>query len=218
MKTLTIIFIFISLSIFADGKKDSVLVSLGLANDSVLENGNHYFEIEDGKALEIHTFRIYFKIGNSKRTTQCDTDGYVLLDLNTIQKSINTSKRDFSTIGVGVDSLCHCSGLMERDLNPRKGMYWSWQSGFINQKIEGFLTDKNGTQQEFVYHLGGYLRDHLGYFELTNSEKKDKIEIEIDLVQYLNKIFEDSSTLQIMSPSSGAAHLQKELSNHIVIN
>jgi len=36
-----------------------------------------------------------------------------------------------------VDSLANVSGAMSNDLDATKGMYWSWQSGFINLKIEG---------------------------------------------------------------------------------
>ena len=37
----------------------------------------------------------------------------------------------------GTDSLLNVSGALSGDLDPSKGMYWAWNSGYINCKIEG---------------------------------------------------------------------------------
>jgi hypothetical protein len=41
---------------------------------------------------------------------------------------------------VGVDSTASVSGALSGDLDLQKGMYWAWQSGYINMKIEGKAT------------------------------------------------------------------------------
>ncbi|MFN8393764.1 MAG: MbnP family protein, partial [Bacteroidia bacterium] len=38
---------------------------------------------------------------------------------------------------LGIDSLTNVSGALGGDLDPTKGMYWAWQSGYINMKMEG---------------------------------------------------------------------------------
>ena len=55
---------------------------------------------------------------------------------------------------VGIDSLTNVAGILTGALDPRNGMYWSWQSGYINLKIEGDIRSKNS--KSFQYHIGGY--------------------------------------------------------------
>ena len=68
---------------------------------------------------------------------------------------------DFEEIGsntfyLGVDSLTNSNGAMGGDLDPTKGMYWTWQSGYINVKIEGKYSGCNTRNNKFQFHLGGY--------------------------------------------------------------
>lgn len=54
----------------------------------------------------------------------------------------------------GVDSLRSGSGAQTGALDPAKGMFWSWNSGYIMVKAEGKApTAADGT---FAFHLGGY--------------------------------------------------------------
>ncbi len=53
---------------------------------------------------------------------------------------------------VGTDSSLNVAGILDGALDPIKGMYWAWNTGYINFKIEG----KAG-KQPFEYHIGGYL-------------------------------------------------------------
>lgn len=55
---------------------------------------------------------------------------------------------------LGIDSVTNVSGVMGGDLDPAKGMYWSWQSGYINLKIEGICSRCDG--RKYRLHLGGY--------------------------------------------------------------
>lgn len=57
---------------------------------------------------------------------------------------------------IGLDSSINCSGAYDGVLDPLKGMYWSWQSGYINCKMEGFYKTKNKEKVAFNYHIGGY--------------------------------------------------------------
>jgi hypothetical protein len=56
---------------------------------------------------------------------------------------------------VGLDSVASTSGAMGGKLDPMYGMYWSWQSGYINLKLSG-TWERDGRTQAFTYHLGGY--------------------------------------------------------------
>jgi hypothetical protein len=71
-------------------------------------------------------------------------------------------KIDFKNIkiirfNIGIDSVTNVSGALGGDLDPQKGMYWAWQSGYVNMKIEGKSPQSKNRKNVFQYHLGGYL-------------------------------------------------------------
>lgn len=57
---------------------------------------------------------------------------------------------------IGVDSLTTMAGAMGGDLDPVKGMFWTWQSGYIHLKAEGKATGCPARGGNFEFHLGGY--------------------------------------------------------------
>ncbi len=56
----------------------------------------------------------------------------------------------------GVDSVINTSGANEGDLDPVKGMYWTWNSGYIMAKLEGRSAVCKTLHHEFEFHIGGY--------------------------------------------------------------
>src|SRR4051812_41138713 len=56
---------------------------------------------------------------------------------------------------LGVDSTRNCSGIQSGDLDPAKGMFWTWNSGYIFLKAEG-LTASSSSTNSIVFHLGGF--------------------------------------------------------------
>jgi hypothetical protein len=58
---------------------------------------------------------------------------------------------------IGIDSLTNVSGALSGDLDPQRGMYWAWQSGYVNLKIEGKSPQCKSRKNVFQYHIGGYL-------------------------------------------------------------
>lgn len=59
-------------------------------------------------------------------------------------------------LDIGVDSLSNVSGAMGGDLDPTKGMYWAWNTGFINAKLEGRGLNCPTLHHAFEFHIGGY--------------------------------------------------------------
>ncbi|MCU0430994.1 MAG: hypothetical protein MUF42_13600 [Cytophagaceae bacterium] len=57
---------------------------------------------------------------------------------------------------IGVDSAKSVSGAHAGDLDLSKGMYWSWNSGYINAKLEGRSPSCLSHKQQFEFHVGGY--------------------------------------------------------------
>lgn len=56
----------------------------------------------------------------------------------------------------GLDSSYHVSEIVDGPLNPMNGMYWAWNSGYIQFKCTGTSSSIPLTDQTFEYHLGGY--------------------------------------------------------------
>lgn len=57
---------------------------------------------------------------------------------------------------LGVDSLKNMQGAIEGPLDPINGMYWSWQSGYINFKFEASSPIIPTKKNKLQLHLGGY--------------------------------------------------------------
>lgn len=57
---------------------------------------------------------------------------------------------------VGVDSALNCSGAQEGALDPLNGMFWTWNSGYIFFKLEGYSSASTADLQRIEHHIGGY--------------------------------------------------------------
>jgi len=70
----------------------------------------------------------------------------------------NFPVKDYKSISFhfGMDSLYHVSEILEGPLNPMNGMYWAWNSGYIQFKCTGNSSSLPISDQQFEYHLGGY--------------------------------------------------------------
>jgi len=121
---------------------------------------------------------------------------------------------DFEEIGsntfyLGVDSLTNSNGAMGGDLDPTKGMYWTWQSGYINVKIEGKYSGCNTRNNKFQFHLGGYQNPFqtIQKIEIENQNTKTLI---LDIAPMIKQAV-DSNWCEIMSPGNEAVQLSNTL-------
>jgi hypothetical protein len=105
---------------------------------------------------------------------------------------------------IGVDSVTNISGALGGELDPTKGMYWTWQSGYINFKLEGKHYLSSARQHEFQFHLGGYQQPYYGLRKLSFRVKKaESIDIKFSTLKFLQSI-DLATTNHIMSPSVAA--------------
>ncbi|MBL0105315.1 MAG: hypothetical protein IPP51_16990 [Bacteroidetes bacterium] len=123
-------------------------------------------------------------------------------------------KKDFDEVQfhLGIDSTTNVSGALGGDLDPVYGMYWSWQSGYINFKIEGVSNVCATRNHVFQFHLGGYLPPFASMQDV-DLMVNDKRTIVLDILSFLNGI-SLSETNEVMSPNEKAV----ELSNLIAKN
>ncbi len=57
---------------------------------------------------------------------------------------------------LGVDSAHNCSGLQEGALDPIRGMFWAWNTGYIFLKIEGTAPASPSPGHVVELHVGGF--------------------------------------------------------------
>lgn len=88
-------------------------------------------------------------------------DEYFLVDHsdpNSIQLKLKAVPSTYNAIAfmVGVDSTRNVSGAQTGALDPGKGMFWTWNSGYIMAKLEGNSPVSNQPNNVFEYHIGGF--------------------------------------------------------------
>ena len=77
---------------------------------------------------------------------------------NTLSFSVSTDQNAFNGLSfqIGVDSIDNISGAQSGDLDPGKGMFWTWNSGYIMAKLEGASSYSVVPDGNFTYHIGGF--------------------------------------------------------------
>jgi hypothetical protein len=130
-------------------------------------------------------------------------------DTQTLRFELPTDqKHNFSqiTYKIGVDEKWHNTGAQSGDLDPIHGMYWAWQSGYINFKIEGESPSCPTRKNKFTFHIGGYKSPHSTTRNHT-LDLKDRLastlKIEVDVAVFFKDI-KLSETNQIMIPGEEA--------------
>ena len=153
--------------------KDSLHVNFKVNFDKFPLQLNKKYTTSNNDTIAISTFRCYvsnIEIYYADKTVLKEKNSYHLLDLenpNSLKIPITkTNDKIISKVifNIGIDSLTNSAGALDGDLDPTKGMYWAWQSGYINMKIEGKSPSCNpeapGRKNEFQFHIGGYLQPY----------------------------------------------------------
>lgn len=214
---IVILFLF-CFQVYSQSGKDSLAVNFHLEfNKLELELNKEY--ISSAKdTLTIETFKCYIsniQVEYSDKSVFVQKNSYHLLDsenphsfLVPITKK-NSKVISRITFDVGIDSLTNTSGALTGDLDPVRGMYWAWQSGYINTKIEGRSTSCKTRKNEFQFHIGGYLQPNYALqqmkFDLNKKDDSD-ISIAIDLYHFFSNL-KLKETNSVMIPGKEAMRL-----------
>ena len=127
-------------------------------------------------------------------------------------QTLHFRRGDKISFNVGVDSDLNTSGALSGALDPSNGMFWSWQSGYINFKVEGISPSCNTRKNKFQFHIGGYQEPNktLRRLSFTLDNQTSQIDLNIDL-------FFDSIELdmynQVMVPGENANELASIFAN-----
>jgi hypothetical protein len=150
-----------------------------------------------------------------------EPDSYHLIDPEvpeSMQFSVPVSSYSEVRFSLGIDSLTNVSGAYGGDLDPTKGMYWTWNSGYINVKLEGFSPNSQGRNGSFAFHLGGYMPPNQTVFPVVSEVMATgRILINTDVCNMLDQA-DWTNHFNVMSPSQEAARLAGLIGKSIRVN
>lgn len=200
--------------------KDSLHINFKVNFDKFPLELNKEYTTSDKDKIAISTFRCYIsniEIYYADKTVFKEKNSFHLLDLENPNSCIipitNKNDKIISKVSfsIGIDSLTNTSGALTGDLDPTKGMYWAWQSGYINMKMEGKSPSCNpeasGRKDEFQFHIGGYLQPYYAMRKKVISvNHHGDVNIVIDASIFFAEI-ELSKTSSVMIPGKTAMEL-----------
>ena len=185
-----------------------------------------YYPIGLKDSLQITVLKFYvsaIELWQDQKLVWKEKTQYHLIDLSELSSLVYSPDFDksinFNTVkfDLGIDSVTNVSGALGGSLDPTKGMYWTWQSGYINLKLEGKSNLCTTRHNEFVFHLGGYQKPFLGVQHINlKVNQKDRIEIIMDIKEVLSEI-NLSNQNHIMSPSKEAVIIAEAIGKTLKI-
>lgn len=198
--------------------QDSLSVNFKLKFDQFPLELNKRYCTSNKDTVTITTFKCYIsdiEIQYADKTVFKVKKSHHLLDLenpNSLQIPISKGNDKLISkviFNIGIDSLTNTSGALDGDLDPTKGMYWAWQSGYINMKLEGQSPTCQTRKNQFQFHLGGYLQPYYATRKKViniNGNKNGNVNIAIDVAVFLGEV-NLAQTHSIMIPGKAAIDL-----------
>lgn len=218
----TTILLFLNLGLLQSQNSKSFQLNFEpMFNEQHLVLNDTFYKINNGQdSVQITKLKFYIssvQFYNNDKLVFAEKNSYHLIDAsnsNTLHINVNlpsTSITKFNAIkfNIGIDSATNAKGALGGELDPTKGMYWAWHSGYINLKLEGTSNICNTRNNVFEFHLGGftYPNNSLQTVQL-NLTNKTNATISVDINKFLSKI-NLAKTNAIMTPSKETIELSK---------
>ena len=178
----------------------------------------HVYLTQNNDSISFSILKIYFsdfrfKDKISGRITSIDTlIFYDLADSSTHTFFNEISLINFESVGftLGLDSSKNVSGELENAYDPLLGMYWAWNTGYINLKIMGESSAVPTNSHEFEFHLGGY-RSPFATAQTIQIDLNDQY-IYFDLEKLFSESINLTKNHHIMLPCKDAFLISQGLS------
>ena len=182
-------------------------------NETLVLNGTNYIT-KKKDTLSITTLKFYISnvvLEYENGATYKEPKSVHLIDAEAIPtlqfqvKNAPNFKLKKVRFQIGIDSLTNVSGDLAGDLDPSLGMYWAWNSGYINMKLEGKSSSCTTIKKNFQFHIGGYLphQNALQEVSLIVPEDVATLHLKMDLSTWLNEV-SLRETNSIMIPGAKA--------------
>ena len=185
-------------------EKIDVLIQLNFNNEKIVLNKayqNNYADNFSINKLQFYISDLRFYSQN-KEVLEYHKK-HILIDIeneNSLKISIPSNLIfDKVLFNIGIDEETNKTGAKGGDLDPIHGMYWTWNSGYINFKLEGLYNNNN----EFMLHIGGFMKPYNTLQKVKiNIAKEHNNKLELNFDRFLNSL--DFNLDKILSPGKNA--------------
>ena len=185
-------------------EKIDVLIQLNYNNEKIVLNKayqNNYADNFSINKLQFYISDLRFYSQN-KEVLEYHKK-HILIDIeneNSLKISIPSNLMfDQVLFNIGIDEETNKTGAKGGDLDPIHGMYWTWNSGYINFKLEGLYNNNN----EFMFHVGGFMKPYNTLQKVKiNKAKEHNNKLELNFDRFLNSL--DFNLDKILSPGKNA--------------
>jgi hypothetical protein len=117
-----------------------------------------------GEPITVTRFKYYvshIRIAGAGQKERTLSDKIFLIDeADTASKTLvfttDAAAPQSLSFELGVDSILNVSGVQTGDLDPLKGMFWTWNSGYIFGKMEGVSDSAHAPAHSFTWDVGGF--------------------------------------------------------------
>lgn len=141
----------------SNAQKAVVKVSIKhFANGKSLQLGDSTYYTPHGEPYQIKRLKYYISRPGFKNNLQ---DTAFLIDAsgnNNFEIKAEPGTYPNFNFTLGIDSLMQSSGAQTGALDVMNGMFWTWNSGYINFKLEGFSDSSTADLNRIEHHIGGY--------------------------------------------------------------
>ena len=198
---------------FTQGKISPTKVIIKLIpvfnNQKLIINENEYVTHQND-TIKIAVFKMYVSNVTLKSNVKLESinlPNYFLVDaedtstLNLSLSNILPSTYHQLQLLIGIDSLTNVSGALDGDLDPIKGMFWAWNTGYISAKMEGNFKNGNISKNKFEFHIGGYQKPYESSRKIILNFPDIKVvaneTLEIECYVDLAEWFNGNTTIQL---------------------
>jgi hypothetical protein len=122
---------------------------------------NFFKEAFTVKAFKFYIHDIELINTDSNKVFRIGRDKYYLINFADsasaiLKLAVLPYKYNRIAFTLGVDSARNVSGAQTDALDPAKGMFWTWNTGYIMAKLEGTSPVSTAPSHMFEYHIGGF--------------------------------------------------------------
>ena len=220
---LTVFFVFLINTSLLFAQKDTTIPLRFIptyTNSEQIHLQDSAFNSNDKDSIQITTLKFYIsgiELYKEGSLVWKEKNSYHLIDAseeNSLSMPLSVPAAisyDRFSFNLGIDSTTNMMGVQGGDLDPMRGMYWTWQSGYINFKLEGSSPLCNTRHHAFEFHIGGYHYPYntLQRISLTIDKKNKEIAVIVNLKELLASL-NLAKTNQIMTPGKEAVWIAEK--------
>ncbi len=194
------------------------------AGNEALVLGNNY-TTPLGEKITVQRFRYYISnisiTDKQGKNSTLPVDYFLVDEADSLSKIINLSVPDNAISSIqfllGVDSIRNVSGVQTGALDPMRGMFWTWNSGYIMAKLEGTSESSTIAGHYFTYHIGGFkgMNNTLKTITLPLPQTTTSVQ-ELHINVDINSWFKNSS--EIRTSETAVCHMPGPLAKKIADN